>query len=59
MYAVASGRRDDLEQLIYTLVFLGKGDLPWSLKKNYQTEDIIRAKSTPDIIDLLFSNLPV
>ena len=55
---LASSRRDDLEQLLYTLVFLAKGDLPWSLKRSYQTDDIIKAKSTPEIIDLLFSDLP-
>jgi hypothetical protein len=43
-FYIASGRRDDLEQLLYTLVFLAKGDLPWSLKRSYQTEDIIKAK---------------
>jgi hypothetical protein len=55
---LASSRRDDLEQLLYTLIFLGKGDLPWSLKRSYQTEDIIKAKSTPEIIDLLLHDLP-
>ncbi len=57
-FSKASGRRDDLEQLLYTLVFLAKGDLPWSLKRSYQTEDIIKAKSTPEIIEFLFQDLP-
>jgi serine/threonine protein kinase len=34
---VASSRRNYLEQLLYTLVFLAKGDLPWSLKRSHQT----------------------
>jgi hypothetical protein len=28
------------------------------LKRSYQTEDIIKAKSTPEIIDLLLHDLP-
>jgi len=53
-----SSRRDDIEQLIYTLIFLAKGDLPWSLKKNYTTADIIKAKSCTRIVDMLLSDLP-
>eukprot|EP00347_Sterkiella_histriomuscorum_P004164 403361510 len=53
-----SSRRDDLEQLIYTLIFLTKGDLPWSLKRNYSTQDIIKAKSCNRVIDMLFDNIP-
>ena len=54
----ASGRRDDLEQLIYTLAFLAKGDLPWSLKRAYATEDVLRAKATPSVLGMVFEDLP-
>jgi len=40
------------------LIFLAKGDLPWSLKKNYTTADIIKAKSCTRIVDMLLSDLP-
>lgn len=53
-----SSRRDDIEQLLYTLIFLAKGDLPWSLKKNYTTADIIKAKSCTRIIELMLTDLP-
>ena len=56
--SVVSSRRDDIEQLIYTLIFLAKGDLPWSLKKNYTTADIIKAKSCTRIVDMLLADLP-
>jgi hypothetical protein len=55
----ASGRRDDLEQLMYTLAFLAKGDLPWSLKRAYATEDVLRAKATPAIVSMVFDELPL
>jgi hypothetical protein len=55
---LVSSRRDDLEQLVYTLVFLAKGDLPWSLKRNYSTSDIIKAKQCRKVLDLAFANLP-
>ena len=54
----ASGRRDDLEQLIYTLAFLAKGDLPWSLKRAYATDDVLRAKATPAVVAMVFDDLP-
>ena len=57
-HVTVSSRRDDLEQMLYTLVFLAKGDLPWSLKKNYSTQDIIKAKSCSKIIDLMLGDLP-
>lgn len=53
-----SSRRDDLEQLFYTLAFLAKGDLPWSLKASYTSADIIKAKSSPAVMNLLFAELP-
>lgn len=53
-----SSRKDDLEQLMYTLSFLAKGDLPWSLKKTYSSAEIIKAKSSPQIMDIMFSELP-
>jgi hypothetical protein len=53
-----SSRRDDLEQLFYTLSFLAKGDLPWSLKASYTSADIIKAKSSPAIMNMLLDELP-
>ncbi len=57
-FFLVSSRKDDIEQLIYTLIFLAKGDLPWSLKKNYTTADIIKAKSCTRIIEMMLSDLP-
>jgi hypothetical protein len=55
---IVSSRKDDLEQLIYTLAFLARGDLPWSLKRSYSSADIIKAKSSPQILDLMLKELP-
>ncbi len=41
---LASSRRDDMESLFYTLIFLYRGDLPWSLYEKLTFNDILTKK---------------
>jgi len=43
---------------MYSVIFLARGDLPWSLKATYSQEDILKAKSSPYIIDMMLKDLP-
>ena len=47
-----SSRRDDLEQLAYTLIHTVKGELPWSSKKNKNLQQWLASKSETQVDDL-------
>lgn len=54
---IEHSRRDDLEQLCYTLRFLCKGSLPWSQFKQDQVDKIMTSKTVTNV-DTLFHNCP-
>jgi hypothetical protein len=49
--------KDDLESLAYTIVFLVRGDLPWSIWTD-QSLDLILSKKLMTSSDELTANLP-
>jgi len=53
-----NSRRDDLESLIYTLIYLIKGNLPWKSTINRESFDEILNKKINTKISDLCQGLP-
>ena len=47
-----SSRRDDLEQLAYTLIHIAKGELPWSSRKKKSLQQWLAEKNETQVDDL-------
>lgn len=51
-FITAISRKDDLEALMYTLIFLVLGDLPWGITSNYEVEELSEIKSSMTTLDM-------
>jgi hypothetical protein len=54
----AQSRRDDLESLAYTMIYLALGDLPWTSNTAGNNEEAILRKKTSITVEELCEGLP-
>src|SRR5712675_441034 len=51
-------RRNDLESLAYTIIFLARGDLPWTTDSIYNDREAVLRKKTSIVAEELCEGLP-
>jgi hypothetical protein len=54
----AQSRRDDLESLAYTIIFLARGDLPWTTDSIYNDREAVLRKKMSIVAEELCEGLP-
>jgi len=54
----AQSRRDDLESLAYTIIFLACGDLPWTTDSIYNNHEAVLRKKMSIVAEELCEGLP-
>ncbi|KAH9007539.1 kinase-like domain-containing protein, partial [Lactarius hengduanensis] len=54
----AQSRRDDLESLVYTIIFSARGDLPWTATSAYSSQKAVLQKKQSVTAEELCEGLP-
>ena len=54
----AQSRRDDLESLVYTIIFSARGDLPWTTTSAYSSQKAVLQKKKSVMAEELCEGLP-